>query len=1039
MLIDSGFRCHLTSFIRTTAAAPSPFVSKLRKTLKTRRVTSVSQVGTDRIIEFQFSDGLYRLYFEFYAAGNIVLTDKDLNVLTFLRRVDDGAEHERVNIGSTYNLDMRQNYGGVPDLTKERIRDGLQKAIEKQQNAPEAPQQRKSKKKGKDSLRKALAVSINEYPPVLVDHAFTEKKFDPSTLPEDVVKSEELLDKLLDVLQEAKKVVAEITGSEVVKGYIIAKPKPSSSKEAGPSEEKMDAGFIYDDFHPFRPKQFADDPNLTILEFDGYNKTTDEFFSSIEGQKLESRLTEREEAAKKKLEETRRQHEQRVGGLQQVQELNVRKAEAISANVARVEEAIAAVNGLLGQGMDWADIARLIESEQGRGNAVAQLIKLPMKLYESTVTLLLGEAEADDELDSGYYGSDTESQSESDEEDEGQQLQKQEDKRLAIDIDLNLSAWANASQYYDQKKTAAEKKEKTLQASTKALKSAAQKIAADLKKDLNQEKDVLRPVRKQFWFEKFLYFISSDGYLVIGGKDAQQNELLYRRYLKKGDVYVHADMKGAPSVIIKNNPSTPDAPIPPSTLSQAGNLAVCGSDAWESKTVIGAYWVKADQVSKTAPTGEYITTGAFMIRGTKNFLPPAQLLMGFALAWEISEDSKARHVRHRLQDNNLDSSIGSLETGAADDADAPQIERGPQDETEDTDEDFPDAKPTEDSDEDFPDAKPTAVSDNEDEDEDARPAHNPLQSNPSPEGQREDFTMSGANPEESESSKVASQGYVSTRERRLLNKGEDSVALMETKAAEGQAEDSLDEAPSGTSTPKPKRQQLPRGKRTKAKKAAAKYADQDEEDRELALRLVGAKGGKEAKDAEAAAKKAKEEEERKNKERRRQQHIKKLADEERKRTAGAEGDDDEVDEEQESVWNNELNALDSLVGKPLPGDELMAAIPICAPWTALSNYKYKVKLQPGATKKGKAIREILNKWNFDAKSPKSVDEKAEDTERMWPREIELIKGIKEPEAIAVVPLKSCKVMMSGGAAGGGGKGPKGKGKARGGRGSKKQR
>ena len=63
--MDSGFRCHLTSFVRTTAAEPSPFVRRLRKFLGTRRVTSVSQIGTDRIIEFQFSDGLYRLYLEF--------------------------------------------------------------------------------------------------------------------------------------------------------------------------------------------------------------------------------------------------------------------------------------------------------------------------------------------------------------------------------------------------------------------------------------------------------------------------------------------------------------------------------------------------------------------------------------------------------------------------------------------------------------------------------------------------------------------------------------------------------------------------------------------------------------------------------------------------------------------------------------------------------------------------------------------------------------------------------------------------------------
>ncbi|KAK0853800.1 hypothetical protein LTS16_013285, partial [Friedmanniomyces endolithicus] len=75
LLIDSGFRCHLTEFARATAASPSQFVARLRKFLRTRRVTKVQQIGTDRVIEIQFSDGLYRLFLEFYAGGNVVLTD----------------------------------------------------------------------------------------------------------------------------------------------------------------------------------------------------------------------------------------------------------------------------------------------------------------------------------------------------------------------------------------------------------------------------------------------------------------------------------------------------------------------------------------------------------------------------------------------------------------------------------------------------------------------------------------------------------------------------------------------------------------------------------------------------------------------------------------------------------------------------------------------------------------------------------------------------------------------------------------------------
>jgi len=35
-------------------------------------------------------------------------------------------------------------------------------------------------------------------------------------------------------------------------------------------------------------------------------------------------------------------------------------------------------------------------------------------------------------------------------------------------------------------------------------------------------------------FEKFFWFISSENYLVIGGRDQQQNELIVKKYLDEG-------------------------------------------------------------------------------------------------------------------------------------------------------------------------------------------------------------------------------------------------------------------------------------------------------------------------------------------------------------------------------------------------------------------------------------------------------------------------------------------------------------------------
>ncbi|KAG7115843.1 Ribosome quality control complex subunit 2 like protein [Verticillium longisporum] len=568
ILIDSGFRCHLTDFARTTAAAPSAFVARLRKFLKTRRLTAVSQVGTDRIIEFTFSDGQYRLFLEFFASGNVILTDAELRILTLLRNVPEGEGQEPQRVGLSYSLDNRQNFGGVPPLTRERLQDALRVMAAKAANAPTTG---KKKVKPGDQLRKGLATTITELPPMLVDHAFQVTGFDPTKTPAELLDSDALLDSLLHALTVARKVVEDATSSATTTGYVIAKYRQKSEE----TEEKPDDGaetkredLLYDDFHPFLPQKFVDDPFVKVLTFDGFNKTVDEFFSSLEGQKLESKLTEREAAAKKKLEATRQDHAQRIEGLQEAQSLNEQKAAAIEANVERVQEAMDAVNGLVQQGMDWVNIGKLIEREQKRHNPVAETIKLPLKLGENLMTLLLGTEAVEDEDEAYETGSDA---SDSEDDEDGAKA-KGADRRLQIEINLGLSPWANAREYYDQRRTAAVKEQKTVQHSTMALKNAEKKIMEDLKKGLKQEKAVLQPIRKQMWFEKFIWFISSDGYLVLGGKDAQQNETLYKRYLRKGDIYCHADMHGAATVIVKNKQDTPDAPIPPSTLAQAGML-----------------------------------------------------------------------------------------------------------------------------------------------------------------------------------------------------------------------------------------------------------------------------------------------------------------------------------------------------------------------------------------------------------------------------------------------------------------------------------
>lgn len=1017
-----------------------------------------------------------RLFLEFYAGGNIILANKDMGIISLLRIVTE--EQEQLRVGLRYSLETRLNYSGIPALTSERISAGLQQAVDKV-HVENATHQKKLKKKPGDALRKALANSLSEFPPMLIDHALVVAGFDPNTPVEKVLQTLSLRDRLVIALGEAQRIVISLSSSVTCKGYIIARKAASAAVQDPDLDDRASVGYslMYEDFHPFRPQQFENHPEIRILEFDGFNRTVDEFFSSIESQKLESRLTEREETAKRKLETARLDHQKRLGGLQQVQELNARKAQAIEANFEKVQEASIAVNALISQSMDWQEIASLIGMEQERHNLVAEMIKLPLNLHENTITLLLSEVTYEDEED--FYGNETGSDVSDSETDlqpspEAPKAPKLADNRLAVEIDLALSPWSNARQYYEQKRSAAVKELKTFQSSEKALRSTEQKISADLKKGLKQEKEVMRPQRKAMWFEKFLYFISSEGYLVLGGKDAQQNEILYNRYLKKGDVYVHADLHGAASVVVKNKPGMSEKPIPPSSLSQAGTLAIASSSAWDSKAVMSAFWVDATQVSRTAPTGEILPTGSFVIRGHKNFLPPAQLLLGFGIMFRISEESKKRHLKHRVQDPVESTSEFAQDVEKEEESDNSE---GMATHLEDQ---YIGADESENQEvrhmQDTGEAGSSSEDDNNDDDSLDTMRVNPLQPTVGwhnelhPQSQANnalardlgteanEATLSASSDEEDEHDHDPSsedsfantdqKRHLSAKERRLLRKGLQPSTFDLAKAAHTSVEADGNATPAAQTinpSTQPGAKNLPprvRGKHGKHQKLKTKYANQDEEDRALAMRLLGSAAAQEKVTEEAAAKAEKERELAAQKERRRKQHA--LAAEKskeseylRKMNLG------EGMETSDGHQVEGLGDLDAFVGVPLPGDEVLDALVVCGPWDAIGGRcKWRVKLQPGTAKKGKAVREILSKWNGMLEREKKQrsggggGEAMSDEEKVRKREGELIKAIREPEVIGMVPVGKVRIVTGPGETGAKGKGAAGKGR-RGGKGSKK--
>jgi len=112
-------------------------------------------------------------------------------------------------------------------MTKGRVQEALESAVQKA--SADASSSKKLKGKPGGDLRKSLAVSITELPPVLVDHTLQSNNFDTAVKPAEVLANETLLDEPVRLLSEARKTVEDITSAPVCTGYIFAKRREDAS------------------------------------------------------------------------------------------------------------------------------------------------------------------------------------------------------------------------------------------------------------------------------------------------------------------------------------------------------------------------------------------------------------------------------------------------------------------------------------------------------------------------------------------------------------------------------------------------------------------------------------------------------------------------------------------------------------------------------------------------------------------------------------------------------------------------------------------
>jgi predicted ribosome quality control (RQC) complex YloA/Tae2 family protein len=142
-----------------------------------------------------------------------------------------------------------------------------------------------------------------------------------------------------------------------------------------------------------------------------------------------------------------------------------------------------------------------------------------------------------------------------------------------------------------------------------------------------QDSIVYAVQRKKEWFERYRWFITSDGRLAIGGRDTSSNSAVIRKHLNKNDMVFHAEIVGSPFFLLRESTENDLA-----SVKEVSQATVCFSRAWRAGVYgLNAYWIKPDQVKTAAPSGQFIAKGSFVIEGSRNFVQVSTLQLAIGL------------------------------------------------------------------------------------------------------------------------------------------------------------------------------------------------------------------------------------------------------------------------------------------------------------------------------------------------------------------------------------------------------------------------
>ncbi len=190
----------------------------------------------------------------------------------------------------------------------------------------------------------------------------------------------------------------------------------------------------------------------------------------------------------------------------------------------------------------------------------------------------------------------------------------------AVDVEIDgheIRLWLKksiheiADEYYSRAKRFREK----LNGVTVALKKTEEEMERVEEIEDKKMLSSLRIARKREWYEKYRWYVTSEGYLVIGGRNAEMNEEVVSRYLERNDLFFHTETPGGTAAILKNGQNAGEK-----SIIEACEFAAIYSALWKEGKYSGeVYYVLPDQVKRAAKPGEYLPKGSFLIEGKRNY------------------------------------------------------------------------------------------------------------------------------------------------------------------------------------------------------------------------------------------------------------------------------------------------------------------------------------------------------------------------------------------------------------------------------------